>query len=100
MHGESLDCGIDETELRCERGLLDLRHPDADMPLDQADDDLIPGDTQVTVSAPKIRQDLSATHRESVRLAHWPLGRRLQPLRPDAVIAIALGNEVGRVSIR
>jgi hypothetical protein len=39
--------------LQGEPNLLDLRHPDADMPLDQADDHLIPGDTQVTVSTPK-----------------------------------------------
>jgi hypothetical protein len=39
--------------LQGEPSLLDLRHPDADVPLDQADDHLIPGDTQLSVSAPK-----------------------------------------------
>jgi hypothetical protein len=61
--------------------LFDLRHPDADGPLGHADDDLIPGDTQVSVSAPKsvkifLRSIMKVLVTES--FAHWPLGLRLQ----------------------
>lgn len=66
-----------------------MRHPDAHVPLDQADDDFVPSDTQVrVVSVPKsvkilLRCIVEVLETES--FADRPLGCRIQPLSPDTV---------------